>query len=1090
CAPLAGGAGGIVTAEGDNYIRFQSRDNAGNLENLKVQLVKIDKTNPAAALNSLLAFDGDGLVSIVWSASDGGSGVSEVQLYRNGTLINTSLNPSGSFVDDRSASANDGQTFAYAARAKDYSGRTGDSAAQSTTIDLSPPSVPNMIPLAAYTNALSLLVRWNRAVDTTAGVDFYNLYRNVLITPYATIDEADPNGTDTNAERSYLDNALADGGAFTYKVSATDLAVPSHESAKSDPTSSTIDVTAPVTTKTLNPSSPNGQNGWFVTAFGVTLSCADATSGCNDTKYSLNGGAFTTYTGTFMVSADGTYTIAYFSTDNAGNTETTKSQTEKLDQTKPVIANNPVPSLTNNPNLTVSGTVTDATSGVGGLTVNGSPVTLGAGGSYSKTVTLSEGSNTITEVATDVAGNIETVTKQVTLDTVAPVVTITSGPSSPTTETSATFTFTANEPATFECALDAGAFGACASPKTYTGLGEGTHNVFVRARDAAGNLGAPVSFSWTIVVSPDIDNDGIFNEIDTQPNTPSNDFDDRPIGGTTFGTISSRGGLTLAIEKPVASSVVRISASGAGTTAVIIACAENFKVLVSSGDVTDIVCGASITAEAIATPDDVTIRSATKNGRNGRLRLTQGQLGTMVDPPLEVTMTSAVTNATPVEFDVTDETTGNVLAAGKLDPTESIKVDFSDPATVSYTAVSGTIEMTADDAPLTLTAGQAFVEQCSGVGGNIAGTGCPVADKNTVTLHTVNLGGGPSTKALLAAVTVRVFDRNSSDFQAVAGSKNPDGSLYGIIYEADAGRVGQCVTGSDGICFAGEAAIGEYLVIVKYVDSATGKTVYVGRPKSPSDFVDTNNDGLPDLATKDFQIMKIFKKGVFQEYRGGSKLVVTGSMLEMLVPESAVWEGTQSLYPFVFTSDSDWTVDVCAEVPAGYALVGAYDENGDLVSETQCAQTVVANQTKVLAFEVKEVGSPEPAFVATLKLAHKGKVVERRVDVADLRMSAFVAKVKSAKAGREIERARGIEKVNAGKLRLTKFGASLWSIVRDAFGLEGRAAEIVAIGKRVAQFNAIRVPEWGVTEGKYDARALPWGFVLDLGDEKGLRLMP
>ncbi|MBI2620496.1 MAG: hypothetical protein HYW57_10485, partial [Ignavibacteriales bacterium] len=46
CAPLAGGAGGIVTAEGDNYIRFQSRDNAGNLENLKVQLVKIDKTNP------------------------------------------------------------------------------------------------------------------------------------------------------------------------------------------------------------------------------------------------------------------------------------------------------------------------------------------------------------------------------------------------------------------------------------------------------------------------------------------------------------------------------------------------------------------------------------------------------------------------------------------------------------------------------------------------------------------------------------------------------------------------------------------------------------------------------------------------------------------------------------------------------------------------------------------------------------------------------------------------------------------------------------------------------------------------------------
>ena len=83
------------------------------------------------------------------------------------------------------------------------------------------------------------------------------------------------------------------------------------------------------------------------------------------------------------------------------------------------------------------------------------------------------------------------------------------------------------------------------------------------------------------------------------------------------------------------------------------------------------------------------------------------------------------------------------------------------------------------------------------------------------------------------------------------------------------------------------------------------------------------------------------------------------------------------------------------------------------------------------------------------------------------------------------------EIVNGGKTaRLTKLGASLWSIVRDIFGLEGRDAEIVTVGRKVAQLNAIRVPEWGVMEGDYDAGALPWGFTLDLDGIGELRLAP
>jgi hypothetical protein len=76
---------------------------------------------------------------------------------------------------------------------------------------------------------------------------------------------------------------------------------------------------------------------------------------------------------------------------------------------------------------------------------------------------------------------------EVAADTTPPETTITSGPSGTTDSTSAAFGFAANEPSTFECSLDSGGFAACASPASYTGLGDGSHTFRVRATDAAGN---------------------------------------------------------------------------------------------------------------------------------------------------------------------------------------------------------------------------------------------------------------------------------------------------------------------------------------------------------------------------------------------------------------------------------------------------------------------------------------------------------------------------------------------------------------------------------------------------------------------------
>ncbi len=292
------------------------------------------------------------------------------------------------------------------------------------------------------------------------------------------------------------------------------------------------------------------------------------------------------------------------------------------------------------------------------------------------------------------------------------------------------------------------------------------------------------------------------------------------------------------------------------------------------------------------------------------------------------------------------------------------------------------------------------VDRCPTVAGPVEFQGCPFGDLTNVTIHTVNLGGPASTKDPVPALgaEVRIFDRDNTAFQAL-WTKNPNGSLYANVYDADVGRVGNCQTADLGIkipyasCIAGEEFTGNYLVLVRWLDLENGFQVTVGRPKGPADFVD-------NLATKNIQIIKVYRNGVFQEYRGGSKIVVTGSTLTIIAPDSAIWEGTRSIYPFILTADSDWTVDLCTVVNPGYRIVGYYDANGAFVADQSCTKVMLSNNTVVIGFEAADMGSPEPEFTADITTTHKGKSQKHRVKVNDIRKNTYEAQKQAHKRQR------------------------------------------------------------------------------------------
>ncbi|OPY32597.1 MAG: Clostripain family protein [Methanomassiliicoccales archaeon PtaU1.Bin124] len=89
-----------------------------------------------------------------------------------------------------------------------------------------------------------------------------------------------------------------------------------------------------ITTPTLTGTA--GHDGWYRSDVSVSFSVDDNTgSGVEFTNYSLDGGAWTTYSGSLIITAEGTHTLQFFSHSFDGKDEEVQSIVIKIDQTMP-----------------------------------------------------------------------------------------------------------------------------------------------------------------------------------------------------------------------------------------------------------------------------------------------------------------------------------------------------------------------------------------------------------------------------------------------------------------------------------------------------------------------------------------------------------------------------------------------------------------------------------------------------------------------------------------------------------------------------------------------------------------------------------
>jgi RHS repeat-associated protein len=380
-------SGNIPLTEGQNELTFTARDPAGN-QTIGHRSGKLDTHPPVLTLTGPTdaSFSNATTATVTGTATD----ATALTVTVNGTAV--TLNANGSFSQSVTLTPGANQITVTATDAA----TNATTALRTVTQDRTPPSLSVSAPVdGSYSNATSITVS-GIATDASALTLTVN---GAPVTPGA------------NGAFSYP--VALSAGVNTVTITATDAATNATTVARTI----TQDRDPPV----VSVSTPNGVGVTTpytnADALAVTVTVTDASV----TTVSLNGVPLTpSGSGTFSGSVqltEGVNDIPLSVTDAANNSDSRVLHVVRDTQAPTINVTSPAEGahLTTEP-VTVSGSVQEAASGATTrLTINGAGVPLDPSTlTFSSDVHLATGSNAITLVATDGAGNTNTVTRTVT----------------------------------------------------------------------------------------------------------------------------------------------------------------------------------------------------------------------------------------------------------------------------------------------------------------------------------------------------------------------------------------------------------------------------------------------------------------------------------------------------------------------------------------------------------------------------------------------------------------------------------------------------------------------------------------------------
>ncbi|MCX6800383.1 MAG: hypothetical protein NT091_04540, partial [Candidatus Falkowbacteria bacterium] len=278
-------------------------------------------------------------------------------------------------------------------------------------------------------------------------------------------------------------------------------------------------------------------------------------------------------------------------------------------------------------------------------------------------------------------------------------------------------------------------------------------------------------------------------------------------------------------------------------------------------------------------------------------------------------------------------------------------------------------------------------DQCPDNVGVPSFNGCSFGIQTSNKLHTIDMaktGACPKNNPLdllknintcetnLSNVVLKAFDTEDLAFAETYGT-NPERGSFSDIFKNTVGYVNKCTSDNAGDCTIGVDHPGKFLIVGAYYDNINNLIVYHGRFVSLDENTNT-------AQTKILRFIKVIDENKNIYYRAGKRIIIKGSQLNIDTPEYTPKSSESELYPFIFSSDEEWSINLCLDLPPGYGLQNVIDQSGKGLNPANCPTlTAKSNANGLILFKVNNKNKNLDDISFAIKTSHKNKITGEMV---------------------------------------------------------------------------------------------------------------